>query len=84
MKITITLDVPEGTHIELGGAGAVPPSLPQSAEPPLTVDALDHEWACPVHHTGRTIPAGTSKRTGKPYSAFRACTEPGCAERPPR
>ena len=31
------------------------------------------EWTCPVHGTGHWIPAGISKKTGKPYAAFRAC-----------
>ncbi len=39
--------------------------------------------SCPVHHVAwKTVPAGTSQRTGKPYSAFLACPERGCNEKP--
>jgi len=39
--------------------------------------------SCPVHHQPwRTVPAGTSKKTGRPYDAFLACPERGCDERP--
>lgn len=38
---------------------------------------------CPVHRTAwKTVPAGISKKTGKPYEAFRACSEMGCGEKP--
>lgn len=38
---------------------------------------------CPMHRvTWRVVPAGVSKKTGKPYGEFRACPEVGCAERP--
>ncbi len=38
---------------------------------------------CPVHgQPWKTVPAGVSKSTGKPYTAFRACPERGCHERP--
>lgn len=39
---------------------------------------------CPVHHMPwKTVPAGVSKSSGKSYSAFRACPERGCDQRPP-
>lgn len=41
-------------------------------------------WQCPVHHDVKEVPAGISGRTGKPYSAFLACPEMGCPEKPPR
>ena len=41
-------------------------------------------WSCPIHHSSKTVPAGVSKRTGKPYEAFIACAEMGCNEKPPR
>ena len=38
---------------------------------------------CPVHRVPwKTVPAGTSKRTGAAYSAFLACPERGCNEKP--
>jgi|SRR6185369_10420658 len=40
---------------------------------------------CPIHsQPWRTVPAGISKTTGKPYNSFRACPVPGCQQRPPR
>lgn len=41
-------------------------------------------WVCPIHRSVRTVPAGVSQRTGKPYRAFLTCGERGCDERPPR
>lgn len=35
-------------------------------------------WVCPVHNKVKTIPAGTSAKTGRPYRAFKACPEYGC------
>ena len=38
---------------------------------------------CPVHRVPwKTVPAGTSKKTGKPYGAFLVCSVQGCEERP--
>ena len=38
---------------------------------------------CPVHHVAwKTVPAGTSKRTGQAYSAFLACPTMDCKARP--
>jgi hypothetical protein len=40
---------------------------------------------CPVHQKEFVMrPAGISKKTGQPYSAFLACPEYGCREKPPR
>jgi hypothetical protein len=40
---------------------------------------------CPIHNTPwKTVPAGVSKKTGKAYESFRACSTPGCDQRPPR
>ena len=39
--------------------------------------------SCPVHRVPwKTVPAGTSKKTGKPYGAFLVCSVQGCEERP--
>ena len=56
----------------LAPTAAVATAQPQSA------------WLCPIHHTQRTVPAGTSKKTGKDYAAFIVCGEKTCDERPPR
>ena len=38
---------------------------------------------CPVHHVDwRLVPARVSKKSGKPYSEFWACSTPGCDARP--
>jgi hypothetical protein len=38
---------------------------------------------CPLHVVPwRVVPAGVSKKSGKPYAEFRACPEPGCDQRP--
>lgn len=40
---------------------------------------------CPIHQVNwKTVPAGVSKSTGRPYNAFQACPVQGCKERPPK
>ena len=40
---------------------------------------------CPVHLVPwKTVPAGVSSKTGKPYNSFKACSVQGCVQRPPR
>lgn len=40
---------------------------------------------CSVHSLPwRTVPAGVSAATNKPYQSFQACPERGCKERPPK
>lgn len=40
---------------------------------------------CPIHRVAwKIVPAGISKRTGKPYESFAACPTQGCDQRPPR
>lgn len=41
---------------------------------------------CPEHHKpwSKLVPAGVSKSSGKPFSAFWACPEQGCRQRAPR
>ncbi len=40
---------------------------------------------CPIHHEPwKLVPAGVSKKTGKPYESFQACPERGCDQRPAR
>lgn len=45
---------------------------------------LNTGWVCPVHGLNKVVPAGVSKKTGKPYDAFIACPAQGCNEKPPR
>lgn len=42
------------------------------------------QWVCPIHGSWKMVPAGVSRKTGKPYAAFMACSSPGCNEKPPR
>jgi len=38
---------------------------------------------CPIHNQPwREIPAGVSKKTNRPYNAFKVCAVEGCKERP--
>jgi len=68
-----SLEVPWPT--EPPAAEALPPISPAYVFTPLT--------ACPVHHQAwKQVPAGVSKRTGQAYSAFMACPERGCTQRP--
>ncbi len=45
---------------------------------PDPYDASVLSWMCPDHHTMKVVPAGTSTKTGRPYSAFKACGTFGC------
>jgi hypothetical protein len=92
--ITIRLEIPEGVEVRLGGPpdDAEPLPLPEWAAPDAPEPGFRTIGAgrngsppgCPVHRVPwRTVPAGVSKKTGRPYAAFLACPEPGCDERPP-
>ena len=60
------------------------PEFRQSRDLPAEPFAAFPRWSCPVHHGSKVVPAGVSKRSGKPYQAFVACSEPGCDQKPPR
>lgn len=58
------------------------PLPPVAAATPQPTAAFD---GCPIHHVPwKVVPAGVSKKTGRPYETFRACTVSGCDQRPPR
>jgi hypothetical protein len=92
--ITIRLEIPEGVDVRIGGGPpdeAEPLPLPEWAPPDAPEPAIrtiangrnGSSAGCPVHLVPwRTVPAGISKKTGRPYSAFLACQEPGCDQRP--
>lgn len=45
--------------------------------------AMQNPNVCPVHLVAwKEVPAGVSKKSGKSYSAFRACPTQGCDQRP--
>jgi len=93
--ITITLSIPEGVEVRIGGGppddeplpppGWVTPDEPESAFRTIaTARNGSAAGVCPVHRIPwRTVPAGVSKRTGREYAAFIACPEAGCDQRPP-
>lgn len=64
--------------------GTVVPEKPEYVRRAEAQAAKIAEWVCPVHGTSKVVPAGVSKKTGKPYNAFTACGEQGCNEKPGR
>ena len=56
----------------------------QSRDLPAEPFAAFPRWQCPQHHSSKVVPAGVSKKSGKPYQAFVVCGEQGCEQRPPR
>ncbi len=81
MKIVITVDIPDEAKVTMGGLASDEPPLPEApSDIPLREVASGE---CPIHHVAwKTVPAGVSKKTGKPFEAFRTCPEYGCNERP--
>ena len=103
MKITISLEVPDGTTFRIDPVEAstefVPPyadeliPLPDAAIPlpgdpvafraPQARSVEVRPALCPIHHEPwKVVPAGVSKKTGRPYDAFQACPVRGCDQRP--
>lgn len=59
------------------------PRAPLAALPP--VQQPQSVGGCPIHNAPwKTVPAGISKKNGKAYDAFQACSVAGCDQRPPR
>ena len=43
------------------------------------------ETHCDLHNLEwKVIPAGVSRKSGKPYDSFRVCSVEGCTQRPPK
>lgn len=40
-------------------------------------------WQCPLHGRSKIVPAGVSKKSGKPYQSFAACDIADCTEKQP-
>ena len=56
--------------------------LPPVAAPQANAAPFD---GCPIHQVPwKVVPAGISKKSGKSYDSFRACSVAGCDQRPPR
>jgi hypothetical protein len=97
--IRIDIEIPDEAEVRFGGspvddAGgeqlpppwwAAPDDEPAAAVRTVAVGSNRMATgSCPVHRAlWKVVPAGVSKRTGRPYAAFVACPEPGCDEKPP-
>ena len=98
MKVLITIEVPEGAQVVVDGPPPKPAIVQAAADAgliddipwpditgPVPVAEEKQQWACPDHGTpAKTVPAGVSKKTGKPYTAFQVCSTKGCEQRPGR
>ncbi len=92
VTLTIHLDVPDGMVPDIEYASGPAPAKAQAAvahsaaadEPELPpIEQL--VAGCPVHNVPwKTVPAGVSKKSGKSYDSFQACSEMGCNEKPRR
>ena len=94
--ISIRIVVPEGVSVRIGDGAPfddedepLPPPWVPPGEPVMAVSTPPGGrdgsaiGSCPVHHLPwRAVPAGISRTTGRGYSAFTACPERGCQERP--
>ena len=62
-----------------------PPAALAALPPVQAQQPAPNGSVCPIHNAPwKTVPAGVSKKTGKPYDAFQACSIAGCDQRPPR
>lgn len=76
-EIVIRIQVPDGTTVSVDQGGGSDRPFVQRPAPPKP------SGFCPVHDVDwKLVPAGTSRKTGKPYNAFWACPERGCDEKP--
>ena len=92
--ITIRLEVPDDVELRWEGQpdDGEPLPLPGWQAPaqlrPASVQPVPSKTlaagVCRIHRVPwRTVPAGVSRKTGRPYAAFEVCPESGCDERPP-
>lgn len=74
--IVITIQVPDGASVHVSQGGGEDEFVERAAP-----DRPDGE--CPIHGTPwRLVKAGVSKRTGKRYNAFWACSTQNCDVKP--
>jgi hypothetical protein len=81
VTITVTIDVPEGAALHVGQSASQ--TIASHTNAPLTAIESESGWVCPEHGGARVVPAGVSKKTGKPYSAFRVCVRQECEQKEP-
>ena len=98
IRVSFIIEIPDGARVStpdveyaepeyLAAASAAFPDAydPDARVAPVSIVSAPADTLCPVHHVAfKTVPAGTSKRTGKPYEAFLACPATGCNEKPRR
>lgn len=74
--ITIQIQVPDGVGVKVTQGGGDDDFVEREAPD-------EPDGACPEHGTPwRLVKAGVSKRTGKRYNAFWACSTQGCNIKP--
>lgn len=85
--VVIRIDLPEGVEVDVDYEQKADPYPAKLAEmddlPPVQTRTAVPFEGCPVHRVPwKVVPAGVSKKTGRPYDAFKACPEKGCDQRP--
>lgn len=79
--ITITINVPDGVNVAVSQGGQAERPFVARPDPPYP----DGTPECPVHGADwRLVKGGISKKSGKPFNSFWACSIQGCDEKPPR
>lgn len=59
-----------------------PPGITYAEAPQQqALGQMPAQWACPIHDDVKIVPAGVSRRTGRPYKAFYACPVAGCDQK---
>lgn len=89
VKITLTIDIPDGVVPSVDYADDAPPEPPHLMAPPppqYDSDVIVHPVAtpapgCPQHGAMTRFPAGTNK-AGKPYNASWRCPVKDCPTKP--
>jgi hypothetical protein len=76
--ITISITIPDGATVSVDNGPPVGPPAQTFTPVESTSD-----WVCPEHGGARVVPAGVSKKTGKPYPAFRVCMRQECDQKEP-
>lgn len=69
---------------QMGDASVARPVITEASAPMQQQQQPALGWLCPIHNDAKIVPAGVSKRTGRPYPAFLACPVAGCDQKPPR
>lgn len=92
ITITVTIDIPAGATVTVGGADAFEDApWPGSSVAPVSAPVAQRSGPgdCPVHHVPFTWKEGGVSKNGKPYDGFWKCGEKNaddsfCNQRPAR